>query len=339
MNTAEAQAVLVTGAGSWGTALALVLARNARLTYLWGHRPEHMAALQTEGSNRRYLPDYPFPSQLHPIAALSPSMEHCRDVILAVPCKALRATLTLLTQTVRPGQTLRLALACKGFEYATQLLPHEVVASVMPADWPVAIISGPTFAREVAAGLPTALTIASKDPALAQDLVGYLHGDTLRAYTSPDVIGVEVGGAVKNILAIAAGVADGLGFGANTRAALITRGLNEMLRLGLALGGQAETFMGLAGLGDLVLTCTDNQSRNRRLGLALAAGQSMTDACTAIGQEVEGIRTAREALLLANRLGVNMPITGQVVRLLNNECEPLMAVRELLAREPRQEFS
>jgi glycerol-3-phosphate dehydrogenase (NAD(P)+) len=253
---------------------------------------------------------------------------------VVVPSHAFRETLTRLTPRLKPH--MRIAWATKGLEPESGKLLHEVAEEIVGAR-PAAVISGPTFAREVAAGLPTAVTVASATPQFAADLASRLHSDTFRAYTSDDVIGVEVGGAVKNVLALAAGIADGLGFGANTRAALITRGLAEIMRLGVALGGKRETFMGLAGLGDLVLTCTDDQSRNRRLGLALARGTSLSDALREIGQIVEGVATAREVMRLAKAHGIEMPISEQVHCVLHEGKNPRAAVQSLLQREQKAE--
>ncbi|MEE8429340.1 MAG: NAD(P)H-dependent glycerol-3-phosphate dehydrogenase, partial [Gammaproteobacteria bacterium] len=232
---------------------------------------------------------------------------------------------------------MRVAWATKGLELETAMLPHQVAQSVLGESRPLAVISGPTFAREVASGLPTAITVASKNPEFSEKLSGLLHGEQFRAYTSSDMVGVELGGAVKNVLAIAAGICDGLGFGANSRAALVTRGLAELMRLGEAMGGRRETFMGLAGVGDLVLTCTDDQSRNRRLGLALGQGINCQQALQEIGQVVEGVNTAREVVRLAKRFSIDMPITEQVYRVLHEDLTPRDAVRALLTREPKQE--
>lgn len=329
--------ILVAGAGSWGTALAILLARNGQPTYLWGRNPAHIADLKCDHQNRCYLPGVVFPQNLWPVSDLDQALQSTHDLILAVPCAGLREVLALLTQTSSARQW-RIAWACKGFEPGTHKLIHEVIEEMLGRRQPMAAISGPNFAHEVAAGLPAAVTVASPDAEFARDLVTRLHRGAFRAYTSDDIIGVEVGGAVKNVLAIAAGVADGLEFGANTRAALITRGLVEMIRIGTALNGRRETFMGLAGLGDLVLTCTDDRSRNRRLGLALAKGQTVERAIASIGQVVEGIRTAYEVDFLACKQGIEMPITEQVARLLKGECQPREAVQALLAREPKQEL-
>ena len=331
----EENSLLVTGAGSWGTALAVQIARVGRRVYLWGHDRAHIAALRRERRNSRYLPEIDLPESIVPIDELSEGLSRVRDVIIVVPCKGLRAVLEVISDHANRG--LRLAWACKGIESGTNKLVHEVVEELCGAHRSMAVISGPTFAGEVAAGLPAAVAVASNRTDFSMDLVGHLHGGAFRTYTNDDIVGVEVGGAVKNVLAIAAGISDGLGFGANTRAALITRGLAEMTRLGVILGGRRETFTGLAGLGDLVLTCTDDKSRNRRLGLALAEGQSVEAATEAIGQVVEGARTAHAVDFLARKLEIEMPISKQVTRLLKGECTPRQAVQALLSREPREE--
>ena len=331
----EGVPVLVLGAGSWGTGLAVLLARHGRPTRLWGHDSAHLAALERDRCNRRHLPEVPFPDTLTLAPELTSALCEVHDIVLAMPFKGLRSLAQRLA-ALRP-RALRVALACKGIEAGTHKLGHEVLAETLGDGVPTAVISGPSFAREVVAGLPTAVTVASSDAGFATDLVSRLHQGTFRAYTSADVIGVELGGAVKNVLAIAAGVSDGLDFGANARAALVSRGLAEMLRLGLALGGLRETFMGLAGLGDLVLSCTDDQSRNRRLGFMLGRGASLPDALVAIGQVVEGVYTAREVQALAAVHRIDMPISEQVVRLLDGASGPSEAVQTLLAREPRHE--
>lgn len=327
--------VLVAGAGSWGSALAILLARNGTPVLLWAHRSEHIAILQAERTNSRYLPGVLFPDNLTPVDDLSAGLAAASDVVIAVPFGGLRGLLE--TIAANPPDGLRVCCTCKGFEHETQRLSHEVVVDVLGEACPRAALSGPTFAAEVVAGQPSAAVIAASDPQFAQALVDRFHGEAFRAYSTDDLVGVGVGGAVKNVLAIAAGVASGLGFGANTQAALVTRGLAEMTRLGVALGGRYETFTGLAGLGDLLLTCTDDQSRNRRLGLALAQGKSVATAQQEIAQVVEGVRTAAEVTALARRMAVEMPIAEQVARLLNDECTPEVAVRTLLAREPKQE--
>jgi glycerol-3-phosphate dehydrogenase (NAD(P)+) len=327
--------IVVLGAGSWGTALAIQFARTGRPTLLWGHDRSHLATLQRERRNSRYLPDAVFPDALSVQPDLAAALHATRDVLVAVPSHALRGMLQEIAAH-RPAN-MRLAWATKGFELSTGLLPHQVAAQVLGAGVPTAVISGPTFAREVGAGLPTAMTIAAQDQQFAQELAQSISAVNFRAYTSTDVVGVEIGGAIKNVLAIGAGISDGLGFGANTRIALITRGLVEMTRLGVALGARKDTFMGLAGLGDLVLTCTDNQSRNRRFGLALAAGESVTAAQTSIGQVVEGVLAARAVREVAARAGVEMPICEQLYRVVHEGLEPKAAVKKLMSRELKPE--
>lgn len=330
------QSVLVLGAGSWGTALALVLARRGITTYLWDCEQTHIHALKSARENARYLPGIPFPEGLLPVVDLSEPDAGVADVVIAVPCEGLRSALKSLRDT--RGANLRLCLASKGLEPETLLLNHEVaVECVGPA--PVAVLSGPSFAAEVARGLPTVVTIASASSATAEHFAQCFHGETFRIYTHDDVIGVQVGGAVKNVMAIAAGISDGLGFGANTRAGLITRGLAEIMRLGLAMGGRRETFMGLAGLGDLVLTCTDDQSRNRRLGLALARGRTVAQASRDIGQAIEGVRTASVVVDLARRHAIEMPISEQVQQVISGRATPAAAVQNLLRRQRRGEVN
>ncbi len=327
--------VLVLGAGSWGTALAIQLSREGRPAILWDHDPAQVERLARERVNARYLPGIPLPESLQLSADLGTAVPRVRDILVVVPSHAFRSVLQALVPHLTDAH--RLQWATKGLETGTGKLLHQVVEEVLGAERTVAVVSGPTFAREVAEGLPTAITVASPDEAYARTVAQRLHSEAFRAYTSHDVIGVEVGGAVKNVLAIAAGIADGLGFGANARTALITRGLAEMMRLGLALGGQRETFMGLAGLGDLVLTCTDDQSRNRRLGLALGQGRSLQQALDSIDQVVEGVQTAREVHALAQRIGVEMPIAEQVYQVLYAGHTPHEAVHALLQREQKAE--
>jgi glycerol-3-phosphate dehydrogenase (NAD(P)+) len=318
----------VLGAGSWGTALAIQFARAARPAVLWARDPAQVDTMARERRNRRYLPEAAFPERLEVTADLAAAVARAEDVLVVVPSHAFRGLLTLLA----PLPVRRLAWATKGFELDTGLLPHQIVDQVLPAGLPKAVLSGPTFAREVGAGLPSAMTIASADQHYAQRLAESVSTETFRAYTSSDVIGVEVGGATKNVYAIGAGISDGLGFGANTRVALITRGLAEMTRLGLALGGRQETFMGLAGMGDLVLTCTDDQSRNRRFGLALARGATVEQALRDIGQVVEGYNGARAAYRVATGLGVAIPIIEQIYLVLHEHVSPRTAVAALMRR-------
>ncbi len=332
---ASSAPIAVLGAGSWGSALAIQFARSGRATLLWGRDPAHLATLAAQRRNSRYLPDTPFPERLSIEPDLGRAVNDAIDILIAVPSHAFRATLERLRPLLKPGQ--RVAWATKGFELSTGRMPHEVAREVLGADVPVAVLSGPTFASEVGRGLPTAMTIASPDERFATALMHSLSGKNFRAYTSPDIVGVEVGGAVKNVLAIGAGIADGMGYGANTRIALITRGLAEMTRLGVALGARAETFMGLAALGDLVLTCTDDQSRNRRLGLAIARGQTPAQAAAAIGQVVEGIAAARAVCEVARRVGVEMPIAEQVYAVLHEGLDVATAVRTLMTRALKPE--
>ncbi|RTZ71513.1 MAG: glycerol-3-phosphate dehydrogenase [Gammaproteobacteria bacterium] len=330
----KSESIAVIGAGSWGTALGILLARHGNRVRIWGHETEAMRQLQAERENRHYLPGIPFPDTLEPMLGLAETLDGTREILIVVPSHAFTSVLEQIHR-LNP-EPASLSWATKGLEPGRRRLLHEAASEVFP-NTSLAVVSGPTFAMEVARGLPTAVTVASPDPEHAGRLAGYLHGDTFRAYTASDITGVEVGGAAKNVMAIAAGISDGLGFGANARAALITRGLAEITRLGLALGGEHDTFMGLAGLGDLVLTCTDNQSRNRRMGLALAEGHSIQEAREAIGQEVEGLAAARDFRLKADELGVEMPITQAVFKVLYEGLEPGAAVKSLLARDPREE--
>jgi glycerol-3-phosphate dehydrogenase (NAD(P)+) len=327
--------VAVIGAGSWGTALALLLARNGHQTLLWGHEPEHIAALSKDRCNQRFLPGILFPDNLLASPDLDVVVKSCRILLIVVPSHAFRDLLPKLKGFLQ-GQH-KIAWATKGLECRSGKMLHEVVAEILGPDTPAAVLSGPTFAGEVAANQPTAITVASKTQAFANEMAGLLRNTHFRAYTTEDIIGVQLGGATKNVLAIAAGVADGLGFGANARAALITRGLAEMMRLGLTLGGRPETLMGLAGVGDLILTSTDNQSRNRRFGLGLGKGQTREEVAARIGQEIEGVVTAGIIHRLAKTHRVDMPITEQVYLILNEGLAPLEAVRNLLLREPKQE--
>ncbi len=285
--------------------------------------------------NERYLPGAVFPDNLTPVDSLERCLDGVRDVLVSVPSHALRETLVACEPLL--AEDARVCWATKGFELHTGKLPHQVVAEVLGEDRPMAVLSGPTFAAEVGEGLPTAMTVAGNDEDFAQALAVALSSERFRAYTSNDMIGVEVGGAVKNVLAIGAGMSDGLGFGANTRIALITRGLVEMTRLGVALGASQETFMGLAGMGDLVLTCTDNLSRNRRMGLALASGKTTEEAQIEIGQVVEGVMAAEAVHEVADELGIEMPICQQVYRILYEGLSPREAVGALMNRELRAE--
>lgn len=328
--------VAVFGAGAWGTALAILMARNGHHVRLWGRHPEAMARMQAERCNRRYLPDAPFPDALIATGDIKTALDGADLALIVVPSQGFRAFVRELAPLLETHT--RVAWASKGLEVGSGKRLDEIIAEELPGILPPAVISGPTFAAEVAAGLPTAVTVASRDNVFAEQLAEWLHNPTFRAYRVEDVIGVELGGALKNVLAIAAGIADGLHFGANTRAALITRGLAEIMRLGVHAGARKETFMGLAGLGDLVLTCTDNQSRNRRFGLLLAEGKRVDEALAIIDQAVEGLPTAREAWRLAERLGVEMPITHAVYKVLYEDLPARAAVAGLLNRHQRPEL-
>ena len=327
--------IAVIGAGSWGTALALQFARSGRPVRLWGRDREQMQAMTDARENTRYLPDVPFPDNLTIAADLEACLVNARDVLVAVPSHGLRETLNRIASALRDDA--RVCWATKGFELTTGKLPHQVAMEILGEDRPMAVLSGPTFATEVGAGLPTAMTIAANDSAFASELAATISGNNFRAYTSEDMIGVEVGGAVKNVLAIGAGLSDGLGFGANTRMALINRGLVEMTRLGVALGANHETFMGLAGMGDLVLTCTDDQSRNRRMGLLLAAGKTVEEAQEEIRQVVEGVLAAKAVKKVAEDRYVVMPICEEIYRILYEGVSPREAVSTLMGRALKPE--
>ena len=329
--------IAVLGAGSWGTALAILAGRNNHNTLLWGHNAKHIAQLNKAGENTRYLPDARFPKTLRVTSEISEVAAFSHLILIAVPSHAFKDTLIQLKPFL--PKNIKIAWATKGFNTENSEFLHETIQNTIHPNIPSAVISGPTFAMEVASDLPTAVTVASTDAQFADELTTILSNPRFRVYTSSDVIGVETGGAVKNVLAIAAGIADGLGFGANTRAALITRGLTEIQRLGLALGGKQDTFMGLAGLGDLILTCTDNQSRNRRFGLAIGQGKSQDSARKEINQEIEGIVTTRNTYLLAKKLHIDMPITEQIYKVLYEHLDPIIAVKNLLNREQKSETS
>ncbi len=326
--------IAVLGSGSWGTALAMLLARNGYTVSLWGHLSEEIDAMVAQRENQRYLPNIPLPDGLQPTADLVAAVKGADEVLVVVPSHAFSTVL----QQIHPllDDTTAVSWATKGLEPQSGQLLHEVAASILGSR-PLAALSGPSFAKEVAQGLPTAVTVASTSDEYAQRLANYFHSDCFRAYTSRDLTGLEIGGAAKNVMAIGAGISDGLGFGANARAALITRGMAEITRFGLVLGGKPETFMGLGGMGDLVLTCTDDQSRNRRMGLALAKGHSVAEAKQQIGQEVEGVMAAKEIFHKAKKLGVEMPITEKVYQVLYHGLEPKQAVQHLLERKHRAE--
>ncbi|MBI1991135.1 MAG: NAD(P)-dependent glycerol-3-phosphate dehydrogenase [Betaproteobacteria bacterium] len=323
----------VLGAGAWGTAISISLARRHSLV-LWARDAQQAGEIAATRTNQRYLPGFTIPDAVAVTAELAAALEACDVILVATTTAGLRPTLRRL---VAAGNTAPLVWLCKGFETETAQLPHQIAASELPPALPRAVLSGPSFATEIARGLPAALTLASHDPEFAARVARELHGNAVRIYSSDDVIGVEVAGALKNVMAIAAGISDGLGLGANARAALITRGLAEITRLGLKLGGRPATFMGLAGAGDLILTCTGDLSRNRNVGLQLARNIPLPEVLRSLGHVAEGVPTAREADRLARELGVEMPITRAVCRVLDGSIPALEAVQELLQRDPQPE--
>ncbi|SJL83738.1 NAD(P)H-dependent glycerol-3-phosphate dehydrogenase [Vibrio palustris] len=328
--------MVVIGAGSYGTALAISLARHGENVVLWGHNPETMARLDAERANHALLPDAPFPESLIIESDLNTALQACRDVLVVVPSHVFGDVLTKMQPHLRHDS--RICWATKGLEPGTGRLLQDVVFDVLGQSHSLAVLSGPTFAKELAKGMPTAISVASPDAQFLNDLQDKIHcSRSFRVYANDDFIGMQLGGAVKNVIAIGAGMSDGIGFGANARTALITRGLAEMTRLGSALGAQPETFMGMAGLGDLVLTCTDNQSRNRRFGLALGAGKDVDVAQEEIGQVVEGYRNTQEVWLLAQRVGVEMPIVEQIYQVLYQGKDAHVAAQDLLARDKKSE--
>ena len=325
--------IAVLGAGAWGTALAIQLASRHAVS-LWARDAGHCAALQATRANERYLPGFPLPAsvQIEPRAATA--LQGCELAIVGTTVAGLRPALQLVAAGTPVPPVIWL---CKGFEAGSARLPHEVADEVLPAGIRRGVLSGPSFAQEVARGVPAAVTLAASDAAFARDTARALHGGRLRIYSTDDIIGVEVGGAVKNVIAIAAGISDGLGFGESARAALVTRGLAEIARLGTRLGGRAETFMGLAGVGDLILTCTGNLSRNRQVGLRLATGKPLDVILQDLGHVAEGVHTAREVVRLARGCGVDMPIAEAVCGILYEGTAPQAAVESLLSREPKPE--
>lgn len=326
--------ITILGAGSWGTALAILIAKNGQRVRLWG-RDDYVEEMIFSRTNDQYLPNITLPKEIEIYTDFHSSIEGVDDVLIVVPSHAFRSIVKLLYE-YRPDN-LRIAWATKGLDATKNQLLHEVVFEIYRAEIPVGILGGPSFAKEVAAGMPTAVTLTSNDNGFEEDLIQRLHGHHFRVYTQPDLIGVQVCGAVKNCLAVATGISDGLGYGANARSALITRGLSEMARLGLAMGGQQETFMGLAGVGDLVLTCTDDQSRNRRLGFAIGRGVNIKEAEESIGQVVEGKLNAFNVLALAQEYNIEMPIIEQVCAVLKGNITPFESVDRLFAREPKKE--
>lgn len=326
--------IAVLGAGAWGTAIAIHLAQRHEVT-LWARDLALCEAMRAARANDRYLPQQALPPELRITSDLSVALS-AQLALIAVPTGALRETLSRVAALRWRGGVIWL---CKGFEPHTGKLPHQVCEEVREPGLLHGVLSGPSFAEEVARGLPTAVTVAAADIAFASEMARALHGGSLRVYCGDDVVGMEVAGALKNVMAIAAGICDGLALGHNARAALITRGLAEMMRLGTRMGGRAETLMGLAGLGDLILTCTGDLSRNRRVGLRLGAGEALPAILADLGHVAEGVNTAREADRLAGSLGVDMPITRAVCRVLDNHEAGRAVVQELLQREPKFEHA
>ena len=327
--------ITILGAGAWGTALAISLAAKNDVV-LWGRNQLVMSNLQANRINQNYLPDISFPQQLTASADFDLALKHVENNGLLIIASSVAGLRPILKQCL-PYQLKRIVWLCKGFEEETQLLPHQIVREVLGDQVVGGALSGPSFAQEVAKGLPCALTIASSSNALCQQVVSAVHGKSIRVYTSDDVIGVEVGGAVKNILAIATGVADGLGLGLNARAALMTRGLAEISRLGVVLGGLSETLMGLTGVGDLILTCTGDLSRNRKVGLALAQGKSLATIVNELGHVAEGVRCAQAVRSIAARLKVDMPISNAVAGVLFDGVSAQQMIERLLARDAKSE--
>jgi glycerol-3-phosphate dehydrogenase (NAD(P)+) len=341
-HTKSPSKITVLGAGAWGTAVAIALASRHDVL-LWGRNPQQMAEMDAARDNLAYLKGFPLPDTLQVSADFEAALAHVIDapadtapiLILACPVAGLRPLLEQLRGRAIPN----VVWLCKGFEAGTSLLPHQVVAQVLGDSVPGAALSGPSFAQEVARALPCALTVASSSRELRERVVAAAHGDKLRVYSCDDLVGVEVGGAVKNVMAIATGTADGLGLGLNARAALITRGLAEITRLGVALGAQPGTFMGLSGMGDLILTCTGDLSRNRRVGLALAEGKALDTIVAELGHVAEGVPCAKAVRALARSMGVEMPITDAVAGVLFDGVDAAQMAARLLARDPRIEVA
>lgn len=327
--------IAVLGAGAWGSALAISLSARHQIS-LWTKDPDHAVEMDSQRINQSFLPGYSLPRSLKITSVLNEALNAVDLVLIVVPIAGLRETLRAVA-----ASRIRVPIlwGCKGFESETSYLPHQVVEEEYSSSLSFCgVLSGPSFAEEVAQGLPTALTLASKDADFSTKIAAELHSSRLRIYTSQDVIGVETGGAVKNVITIAAGISDGVGFGHNARAALITRGLMEITRLGLGLGGSMETFMGLAGVGDLILTSTGDLSRNRRVGLMLAEGKSLNDILNELGHVAEGVHTAQSVLQLGHQLNIEMPITQAVCSILHEGVSARNAVEVLLNREQKTEI-
>ncbi|UTO28511.1 NAD(P)H-dependent glycerol-3-phosphate dehydrogenase [Bartonella harrusi] len=332
----KAVSTTVIGAGSFGTALAIALARNGRRVLLWGYNPQHIEELQKYRCNRAFLPDIQFPENLLLEASLETAIMASRNILIVVPSHVFRQVLCNIHPYL--DQNSRIIWATKGLEHGTGRLLQEVACDVLGDKIPLAVFSGPTFARELAIGLPTAITVAASDAEFSEELQQLFHcSKNFRVYKNSDMIGVQLGGAVKNVIAIGAGMSDGMGFGANARIALVTRGLAEISRLGVAMGAELSTFMGMTGLGDLVLTCTDNQSRNRRFGMLLGKGIKREAAKKQVGQVVEGYLNTKEVHTLAQRIGVEMPITEQIYQVLFCDKSVVEAANALLSRTFKNE--
>ncbi|WGE90730.1 NAD(P)H-dependent glycerol-3-phosphate dehydrogenase [Actinobacillus genomosp. 1] len=336
MSNVYSAPVTVLGAGSYGTALAIALARNGHKTYLWGHQPEKMAVLATERMNNAFLPDIAFPDALEIESDLVQAISKAKDILIVVPSHVFADVLKQIKPLLSTHH--RIIWATKGLERNTGRLLQTVAQEILGNQYPLAVLSGPTFAKELAQGLPTAIALSSTDSQFADEMQQRIHcAKAFRVYLNNDMVGVQLGGAIKNVIAIGAGISDGMGFGANARTALITRGLAEISRLGASLGANANTFMGMAGLGDLVLTCTDNQSRNRRFGLMLGQGKSAEEAMAEIGQVVEGFHNTKEAYLLAQTQSVEMPIVEQIYQMLFCGKNAHDVATSLLGRERKGE--
>ncbi|WP_249963120.1 NAD(P)H-dependent glycerol-3-phosphate dehydrogenase [Histophilus somni] len=335
-NSPSPTPITVIGAGAYGTALAIAFSRNGYPTYLWGHHPQHCQRLRNERKNQAFLPNIHFPASLYVEDNLAQAIQHSRELLIVVPSHVFGDVIMQIKPHLRSDQ--RIAWATKGLERNTGRLLQEVVEEHVGYGYPLAVLSGPTFAKELAAGMPTAITLASNNEQFALEFQERIHcSKHFRVYINQDMIGVQLGGAVKNVIAIAAGISDGMGFGANARTALITRGIAEISRLGISLGANPNTFMGTSGLGDLVLTCTDNQSRNRRFGLMLGQGFDCTTAINELGPVIEGFYNTKETFLLAQQQGVEMPITEQVYQILFCGKKPEDAAITLLGRKRKRE--
>lgn len=327
--------ITLLGAGAWGTALAIAFAGKHQVT-LWSREADVAADLLASRENKRFFPGYQLPGNVLIETDFASAVTRAELLVVSTPIAGLRPTAQLLRET---GSKTPLIWVCKGFEAGTGKLPHQVVREVLGEGAIYGALSGPSFAEEVASAQPTAVSLAANDPVFAREVARQLHTARLRIYANDDLVGVEVGGAVKNVLAIATGVCDGLGFGLNSRAALMTRGLAEIARLGQALGAQRETFLGLAGMGDLILTCTGDLSRNRRVGLALAENKSLPQILEELGHVAEGVYTAREVDRLAREMSVEMPISCAVAAVLDGRISAAEAVEQLMARDPREELA